>query len=78
MLYKSSIKILIQRYFDKLVGRKKHRSDKMKGTFCYDCNCKRVGSKKKLSNNHCLICLFRVLGERLDEEVSMRDVSSDD
>jgi len=50
----------------------------MKGTFCYDCNCKRVGSKKKLSSNHCLICLFRVLGERLDEEISMREMSQND
>ena len=51
---------------------------KMKGTFCYDCNCKRIGSKKKLTNNHCLICLFRVLGERLDEEISMSDVLQND
>ena len=50
----------------------------MKGTFCYDCNCKRIGSKKKLTNNHCLICLFRVLGERLDEEIHVSKMSQDD
>jgi len=50
----------------------------MKGTFSYDCNCKRIGYKKKLTNNHCLICLFRVLGERLDEEISMRKMSQND
>jgi len=50
----------------------------MKGTFCYDCNCKRVGSKKKLTNNHCLICLFRVLGERLDFEINENLVNEKD
>ena len=37
----------------------------MKGTFEYNCTCNRKDTKKT-RNNHCLLCLFRALGERLD------------
>lgn len=42
----------------------------MKKTLVYDCDCKRKGSKKVLASNHCLLCLIKVIGDRMEKEIS--------
>lgn len=42
----------------------------MKKTLVYECNCKRKGSKKVLTSNHCLLCLIKVIGIRMEEELN--------
>lgn len=38
----------------------------MKGNFVYECTCNRKDTKKTRLN-HCVLCLCRALGERLND-----------
>ena len=50
----------------------------MKKNFTYICEHERIGSKKKLTHNHCILCLFRVIAERLEADQNYELGDSDE
>ena len=51
---------------------------RMKKNFTYICEHERIGSKKKLTHNHCILCLFRVIAERLEADKNYELGDSDE